>query len=187
MLTKDLEELEQCGFIRRYANYITPSNGAYFQLVDPFVLFSFRFIKNRRQNSWMEYIHSSSYNAWRGNAFEICCLNHIPEIKKALGIAGVETSEYAWRSQMSDPGAQVDLLIERKDGVINLCEMKYTDGEYEPNKEEYEKLMNRLSAFQKETGSRKAIHMTVVSANGMKRNKYAAVFQSEITGEDLFA
>ena len=186
-LTKDLEELEQCGFIRRYTNFTMPSNGAYFQLVDPFVLFCLRFAGTRRQSSWMEYIHSPSYHAWRGNAFEICCLNHIPEIKAALGIAGVETSEFAWRSQSSDPGAQIDLLIDRKDGVINLCEMKYTDDAYAPDKEEYEKLMSRLSAFQKETGSRKAIHMTLVSANGIKRNKYTAVFQNEIIGEDLFA
>ena len=187
MLTKDLEELEQCGFIRRYINFTMPSNGAYFQLVDPFVLFSLRFRKNRRQNSWMEYIHSPSYNAWRENAFEICCLNHISEIKAALGIAGVETSEFAWRSRTSDFGAQIDLLIDRKDGIINLCEMKYTDEEYEPDKEEYNKLINRLSVFLKETGTRKAIHLTLVSANGMKGNKYAAAFQSVITGEDLFA
>ena len=127
VLTENLLELEQCGFIRKYTNYTKPSNEAYFQLTDPFVLFSLRFLGPGRQNSWMEYIHSPSYNAWRGNAFEICCMNHIPEIKAVLGITGVDTMEYAWRSETSDPGAQIGLLIDRKDGVINLCEMKYTD------------------------------------------------------------
>ena len=109
-----------------------PTNGAYFQLVDPFALFNLKFLSSGRLNSWMKYIHSTAYNAWRGNAFEICCVNHVPEIKAALGVAGANTVEYAWRSEKSDPGAQIDLLIDRKDGVINLCEIKYTDSAPEP-------------------------------------------------------
>ena len=186
VLTENLQELEQCGFIRRYTNYTKPSNGAYFQLVDPFVLFSLRFLGSGKQSSWMEYIHSPSYNAWRGNAFEICCVNHVSEIKAALGISGVETMEYAWKSEKSAQGAQIDLLIDRKDGVINLCEMKFTDDAFEVDKVEYGKLMNRLSTFQKETQPRKAIHMTLVSANGFVNGKYASVFQNVITGEQLF-
>lgn len=186
VLSNNLEELEQCGFIRRYTNYTKSSNGAYFQLIDSFVLFSLKFLQSRRRNTWMEYIHSPSYNAWRGNAFEICCVNHISEIKAALGIAGVDTMEYAWRSETSDPGAQIDLLIDRKDGVINLCEMKYTDDLFEVDKSEYGRLMNRLSTFQKETHPRKAIHLTLISANGLSIGKYASVFQNVITGEQLF-
>ena len=94
--------------------------------------------------------------------------------------------EYAWRSETSDPGAQIDLLIDRKDGVINLCEMKYTDSAVEVDKNEYGKLMNRLSAFQNETQPRKAIHLTLVSVNGLSKGKYNAVFQNVITGEQLF-
>lgn len=186
VLTKDLVELEQCGFIRKYTNYALTKNDICYQLTDPFVLFSLRFLNQKDLNSWMEYIHTPSYNAWRGNAFEICCLNHIPEMKKSLGITGVDTMEYAWRSQNSDPGAQIDLLIDRKDGVINLCEMKYTDSEYEVSKDEYEKLMNRISAFQKETKCDKAIHLTLVSANGLKPGKYSSAFQNVISGEELF-
>ena len=186
VLTENLQELEQCGFIKRYTNYTKPSNEAYFQLVDPFVLFSLRFLGPRKRNSWMEYIHSPSYNAWRGNAFEICCVNHISEIKAALGIAGVETKEYAWRSETSDPGAQIDLLIDRKDGVIDLCEMKYTDCAFEMDKTEYGKLMNRLSTFKEETHPKKAIQMTLISANGITKGKYASVFQNIISAEQLF-
>jgi len=186
ILTKDLEELEQCGFIRKYTNYTKSVNGAYFQLVDPFVLFSRRFLNQSRRGSWMEYIHTPSYNAWRGNAFEICCVNHIPQIKAALGVSGVDTMEYAWKSEKSDPGAQIDLLIDRNDGIINLCEMKFTDEVYEVDKSEFGKLMNRLTAFQNETRSKKAIHMTLVSVSGLVHNKYASVFQNEISGELLF-
>ncbi|MBQ9823437.1 MAG: ATP-binding protein [Solobacterium sp.] len=187
VLTVNLEELEQCGFIRKYMNYSKPQNAAYYQLVDPFVLFSLRFLKSREHNSWMEYINSPSYNAWRGNAFEICCVNHVAEIKTALGISGVETMEYAWRSENSDPGAQIDLLIDRKDGVINLCEIKFTDSPYEVTKSEFSKLSDRLSAFQAEAHPNKAIHMTVISASGLSFGKYSSVFQSEVSGEQLFA
>lgn len=186
VLTENLQELEQCGFIRKYTNYTKPSNEAYFQLVDPFVLFALKFLDSHKRNSWMDYIHSPSYNAWRGNAFEICCINHISEIKTALGISGVETMEFTWRSELSDSGAQIDLLIDRKDGVINLCEMKYTDDAFEIDKTEYNKLLNRLSTFQKETHPKKAIHMTLISANGISRGKYNSVFQNIITGEQLF-
>ena len=94
--------------------------------------------------------------------------------------------EYAWRSETSIPGAQIDLLIDRKDDVINLCEMKYTDDVYKMDKAEYERLMNRLSTFQKETHPKKAIHMTLVSANGLSKGNYASAFQNVITGEQLF-
>ena len=186
VLTENLKELEQCGFIRKYSNYTKPVNGAFFQLIDPFVLFSLRFLQSRKIDSWLKYMHSPSYNAWRGNAFEICCVNHVPEIKASLGIAGVDTNEFAWRSEESDPGAQIDLLIDRKDGIINLCEMKYTDDAFEVDKPEYGKLMNRLSSFQKETTPKKAIHMTLISANGIAKGKYASVFQNVITCEQLF-
>ena len=186
VLTENLQELEQCGFIRKYTNYTKPVYASYYQLVDPFVLFSLKFLNLRKRNSWMEYLRSPSYNAWRGNAFEICCVNHVPEIKAALGIAGVDTMEYAWRSEASDQGAQVDLLIDRKDGVINLCEMKYTDSAYEVDKSEYVKIMNRLGTFQKETSPRKAIHLTLVSVNGLVSGKYSSIFQSVIDGEQLF-
>lgn len=185
-LTKDLDELEQCGFIRRYSDYKTVKNGACYQLTDPFVLFYLRFMEKPDNMTWMEYIHSPGYNAWRGHAFEILCINHIPQLKKALGIAGVETREYSWKSKRPEGGAQIDLLIDRKDGIIHLCEMKYTDNTYETDKAEYEKLLNRMSVFQKETMVKKAVHITIISANGVKRNKYYSVYQSEIDGDSLF-
>lgn len=187
LITKNLVELEQCGFIRKYRNYVKPTNEAFYQLIDPFVLFSLRFLEEKEHGSRMSYINTPSYNAWRGNAFEIVCLNHIPQLKTALGISGVETHEYAWASTKLDPGAQIDLLIDRKDELINLCEMKFCNEPYEITGDEYEKLQNRLFSFQKETNTCKAVHITLVSAKGVKKNKYSNIAQSIITGEDLFA
>ena len=186
VLTKDLRELEECGFIRRFSNYTKEENDALYQLIDPFTLFAVNFIESKKCTSWNEYINSPGYNSWRGNSFEIVCLNHIDQIKASLGISGVETNVYSWRSSRSEKGAQIDLIIDRKDGVINLCEMKYTNEEYALDRDEYYKIQNRLATFQKETAVNKAIHVTLVSGNGFKRNKYSEIVQNTIVGEELF-
>ena len=185
-LTKALKELEQCGFIRKYSNYTVKGREQYYQLVDPFVLFSLRFINDRNKSSWMEFINTPQYNSWKGKAFEMVLFNHVTQIKTSLGINGVESVEYSWRSETSAPGAQIDLLIDRNDGVINLCEAKYSCNEYEIKKDEYEKIKNRLAVFQNETGCRKSIHITLITVNGLKNNKYSGIAQNVISGEDLF-
>ena len=186
ILTKDLRELEECGFIRKFINFSKGENESFYQLIDPFTLFSIRFIQNKKFDSWNEYINSPGYNSWRGNSFEIVCLNHIDQIKTSLGISGIETNEFAWRSSKAEKGAHIDLIISRKDGVINLCEMKYTNEEYSLDADEYEKIQNRMVQFQKETGAKEAIHITLICGNGYKQSKYSGIVQNLILGDDLF-
>ncbi|MBR2276145.1 MAG: ATP-binding protein [Lachnospiraceae bacterium] len=186
VLTKDLRELEECGFIRKFSTLTRGEGEFFYQVIDPFTLFSIKFLENKGFDSWNTYINSPGYNSWRGNAFEIVCLNHIEQIKEALGISGIETKEFARRVDGPEKGAQVDLVISRKDGVINLCEMKYTTDEYSLDADEYEKLQNRLARFQKETGTKEAIHITMICGNGYKRNKYSGIIQNVISGDDLF-
>ena len=186
ILTKDLRELEECGFIRRFSNFSKGESESLYQLIDPFTLFSIRFIQNKKFDSWNEYINSPGFNSWRGNSFEIVCLNHIDQIKTSLGISGIETNEFAWRSTKAEKGAQIDLIISRKDGVINLCEMKYTNKEYSLDADEYEKIQNRMVQFQKETGAKEAIHITLICGNGYKQSKYSGIVQNLILGDDLF-
>ena len=186
ILTKNLRELEECGFIRKFSNFSKKEHEAFYQLTDPFTAFCIRFMQNKQFDSWRTYINSPGYNAWRGNAFESVCLNHIEQIKAALGISGIETSEFAWRSSGTENGAQIDLIISRKDGVINLCEMKYTNEAYALDADEYERLQNRVAQFQKETGMRDAIHVTLICGNGYKRNKYSGILQNVIERDALF-
>lgn len=186
ILTKDLRELEECGFIRKFINFSKGEKESFYQLIDPFTLFSIRFIQNKKFDSWNEYINSPGYNSWRGNSFEIVCLNHIDQIKTSLGISGIETNEFAWRSTKAEKGAHIDLIISRKDGVINLCEMKYTNEEYSLDADEYEKIQNRMVQFQKETGAKEAIHITLICGNGYKKSKYSGIVQNLILGDDLF-
>lgn len=185
-LTKALRELEQCGFIRKYDNLTTKTNGCFYQVTDPFVLFSLNFSKKSAVRSWQTFLKSPDYYAWRGNAFEIVCLNHIPQIKAALGISGVESAEYSWRSRKKEGGAQIDLLIDRRDDVINLCEMKCTDKEFLIDRKYQDELQNKMDAFMEEVHPRKSVHLTMVTSSGLKQNEYSEIVQNIVEPEKLF-
>ena len=185
-LTRALSELVQCGFIRKYKNAQTEKNGCFFQIIDPFVLFSQSFTEKEKIKNWSNYFQSPGYYAWAGNAFEILCLNHIDQIRDTLGISGISSSEYTWRSKAKIDGAQIDLLIDRADDVINVCEMKYTEDPFVMDAAFEKQLIHKIEVFRTETGSRKALIPTLVSANGIKRNAYANSIGRLITGEDLF-
>ena len=186
MLTKALHELEQSSFIRSYQQY--PGQGDfYYQLTDPFTLFALHFLQNRGVQSWTGFYRSPAWFHWRGISFELVCLHHISQIKSALGISGMDTREYSWQSFTPGSSAQIDLLIDRKDGMIHLCEMKFTDDPYEMTKSDYDQLQHRLSVFLRETHPTKALNLTLVSACGVKEGKYTSTVQNIITGDALFS
>ena len=144
------------------------------------------FLKDISIDSWQKFYKSASYYSWRGNAFEVVCLHHIPQIKNRLGISGITSTEYSWKSKKNKGGAQIDLLIDRKDDIINLCEAKYTDNEFVIDSEYQDELINKAEVFREETGTDKAIHITLITVKGLKRNEYSDVVQNIITGDDMF-
>lgn len=185
-LTRFLEVLEQCGFIRRFTEIGKKKKGATFQLIDNFTLFYFRFMNQNRSNDphfWSAMADSSVHSTWAGLAFERLCLQHIDGIKLALGIGGVLTNVHSWRNA----DAQIDLLIDRRDGIINICEMKYWAGPYSMTSEDDAALANKRLAFKSASKTRKAVHLTMVTSFGVKRNAYANNIQSFVTLDDLFA
>lgn len=186
-LTKTLSELEQCGFIRKYRDYTLNKQGFIYQLVDPFVLFSIYFLENETVDAWQKFCGTPGYYAWRGNAFEMLCLWHIPQIKNALGISGISSMEYSWKSKKTKDGAQIDLLIDRRDDVINLCEMKYTEDVFAIDAKYAGNLIHKVEVFRKETASTKALYLTLVSVNGLAGNEYSDTVQNVIGGDSLFA
>ena len=109
---------------------------------------------------------------------------HIPQIKRALGIEGIGVEYYAWRSK--EEGAQIDLLLERADRIINVCEMKYSLSEFAMNKDEDMKIRNRCGAFITETSTRYAVVPIMVTTYGMKTNSYSGGIYQQVTMEDLF-
>jgi hypothetical protein len=188
-LTRLLEELEQCGFIRSYGNYGKKTKEKLYQLVDYISLFHLNFIQNHKvsdESYWTNMLNTPLLNSWRGYAFEQICLDHISQIRRKLGISGILTYTLSWRGKSENGGAQVDLLIERNDNIINLCEIKYADNEYIITKTIDDNLRNKHSAFTNETKIRKTIHTTMITTYGVKHNAYWNNLQSEITMDDLF-
>ena len=190
-LSLHLADLEECGFIRKYD---PPGgvNGGLFQLTDSFTLFYMRFVKgckSRDGDYWTESVGEGEKNEWRGFAFERLCLAHVRQIKKALGISGVHTDIYSWKCSASPElrGAQVDLLLARKDGIVNLCEMKFSKGKYAIDEDEHRKIANRVAAFEEVIGSGRTIHVTLVTTHGLVHNQYWNDVHSEVTLDDLFA
>ena len=192
-LTRMLKELEWCGFIRKYNNIGKTSREAIFQLIDNYTLFYFQFIQKNHlmdEHFWTTSQNSPIYHAWSGLAFERVCLQHVPAIKKALGISGVLTNVYSWKQKADEangtPGAQIDLLIDRNDQVINHCEMKFSKAEYTITKDYDISLRQKLEAFRIGTNCRKAILLTMVTTYGLADNAYAETVQNSVVMDDLF-
>ena len=188
-LTKTIGELEQCGFIEKYLDFTKRKNCVYYRLIDPFTLFWLKYVNNNNTKDeyyWTNLLGDSRRRAWSGYAFEQLCLLHIAKIKRKLGISGISTEVFSWRSKEYSPGAQIDLLIVRKDGVINLCEMKYSQHPYTISMKYDQELQHKRMAFISETGARHAIHITMVTTYGLSDKGYRASIQSEVTLDDLF-
>ena len=190
-LTTILDNLESCGFIRRYNNYGCSERKSLFQLIDFFTLFHFRFMRDssfRNRQYWTSLQRTPRFYAWAGISFEILSACHINEIKRKLGISGVATNVYSWRGkgETSDRAVQIDLVIERADNTIDICEMKFTEQEFTITKDYDHTLRHKLATFIEETKTRKSVQLVFVTSSGLLRNMYSGRVQAEVTLDDLF-
>ena len=179
--------------MRRYRAYGKKQRDALYQLVDNFTLFHYKFLADGDKDEffWEHMTDSGLHNAWCGLAFERVCLEHVSQIKRALGISGVLTDVCSW-SCKSDAdngiyGSQIDLVIARRDHVTNLCEMKYARNDFAVTKAVDESLRHKAADFRQLTKSRDSIHVTIVTTYGLKQNAYSGMIQSVVTADDLFA
>jgi len=187
--TKILEELEESGFIRKYKYYGKIKNSVFYQLVDFYSLFYFNFLKNNSQeNYWTSNIDNPKHRSWSGYSFELVCLIHENQIKKALGIHGVQTSVSSWRSKNKiQNNAQIDLLFERRDQIITICEMKYSLNKFTIDKNYAQSLRNKIEVFREEGKTKYAIHLAMITTYGLVENEnYYDLVQNNITMESLF-
>jgi len=190
-LSEILKTLEASGFIRSYRSYGAKKKNAIYQLTDPFTLFHFRFLEtpSTDEHFWSSTLSSPAQAAWRGLAFERLCLLHLPQVRRALGVGSIHVEAYGWSFKGDETypdGVQIDLVLERADNVINICEMKYSANVYAIDKAYDSALGRKLATFAGVTGTRKAIHLTLVTANGLLRNQYSGRVQSEVVLADLF-
>jgi len=184
-LTTTLKNLEYCGFIRSYNTFGRKKYERLYQLLDAYTLFYFKYLEKNEYNDaafWTNSLNTPQHNTWAGYAFEILALQHTPEIKQALGISGIQSAVSAWKGETS----QIDLIINRKDGIINLCEIKYSGKEFVIDKNYEANLRNKLFTFKEETKTKKAVHLLMVTTYGLAKNKYSSIVQKEITTDDLF-
>ena len=187
-----LDDLINCGFIREYYGYNKKSREIMYQIIDPFTIFHFHFLtkKTYDSNFWENQINNPKINTWQGLAFERICLIHHNCIKKSLGISGVSTSIYPWKcSKDLDNGiygSQIDMVIERKDDIINLIEIKYSSAKYVITKKYMDEIYKKKSDFVNKTHTRSAVHITFITLNGIEENSYSKEVQSFIDANDLF-
>ena len=192
MFSRKLAELESCGFIREYHGFGKRSKDSIYQLMDPFILFYYHFIRGRHNDPyfWSHQINTPAVNSWAGLAFEQLCLLHVKQIKEKLGITGVLTdvSSFVCKAEpdIGIKGSQIDLIIHRADHVINLLEMKYSSIPYTITKSVYENMWKKRTDFILATQTREAVHLTFVTPYGLAWNAYAGEVQSQIIAEDLF-
>lgn len=192
VLNTVLENLEQCDFIDKMEIFGRESNMVY-RLVDFYTLFYFKFIADKHkldEQWWSHHLDDAGIRSWQGLCFELICMRHHRQIKKALGISGMATSVYTWRCSPDEkenlPGAQIDMIIERADRLIHLCEMKFSQKAYNISADYEKKLRDRMWLFDLKTKNRKPLVHTFVTTFGLGEGKHHSIVHSEVTMDDLF-
>jgi uncharacterized protein len=179
-MTEVLEELEASGFIMRTPQFGRGKKDAVYRLADEHSLFHLQWIEKHRgrsEGAWLRIRGSPAWRAWSGYSFEGVCLKHADRLREALGIGGVQTEESTWRHRPGDAedGAQIDLVIDRKDSSINLCEMKFSEAEFAIDKAYARSLANKRETFRRSTGTRKSLFTTLVTTHGLAPTRHRDV------------
>lgn len=188
--TTTLTELEQSGFIESYTPYKGVKDPLY-RLTDEYTMFYLRYVehsKPSRRGVWSKLSQTPAYKAWAGFSFETICMKHAEEIKDALRISGIRSTEGSWIGKGDESGAQVDLLIDRDDNVINLCEMKFSNAPFRIDKAYAAELSAKVRAFTSATRTRKSVFVTFITTHGLERNAYSAqLVQNDLTSDAIFS
>ncbi len=192
-LSKILKNLESCDFITRLSQYGKNTRESIFRLTDSFTLFYYKFIVQKNtldEHWWSNNLDSRSVSAWMGLGFELVCLCHHRQIKAALGISKIGTAISTWNSKPDKnkgiPGFQIDMIIERADRIIHLCEMKFCTELYDITTNYERKLLERMSLFRMATKNKKTLVNTFVTTYGVVNGKHKSIVHSEVTVTDLF-
>lgn len=189
--TKTLDELLASGFVKKYMPFQSNINMALYRLSDPFTLFFLQFMEHSRakgEGTWLKKSATQAWISWSGLAFENICLQHIKQIKEALKITVIYTEETAWKGSANDQQAQIDMLIERADRIIHVCEIKFAKASFTIDKKYAQELREKLQVFAVQPEcKRKNIFLTTITTFGVKDNEYKKeLVQNEVTMEDLF-
>jgi AAA+ ATPase superfamily predicted ATPase len=183
-----LEELTWCNFITVTNSFGKTKKDCIYRLTDEFSLFYLKFMHKKNNVNWLQLSNTTQWKSWSGYAFENICFKHLPQIKKSLGIEGVFTEFYSFKAigNKENNGTQIDLIIDRNDGIINLCEIKFYDKKFSFSKATVQVIQNKIEVFIRETKTRKTIFPTLITSFGTEKNEYTTGFiQQEISLENL--
>ncbi len=189
-LTGTLADLEQCDFILPYSQYGNVKNNTIYRIKDFYTLFFYKYVDGvdtKDPNRWTHLVSSPQVSSWQGFSFELLCLVHLDEMKRALGIDRILNDASAWRSRTPGDNTQIDLVIERADRNINLCEMKFSKELYVIDREYEKKLREKMAIFRTATDTRLSTRVTLVTTYGVLKNKHSGIVDDEIVLDDLFA
>ena len=187
-LTRILTELEECSFIKSFQPFGKEKKDLVYRLIDEYSLFYFQFHPNKKPvGSFIQMSSTAKYKTWAGFAFESLCIKHVHQIKQALGIGGIYSTESSFYSKgtTDEVGFQIDMLIDRSDNAINLCEMKFYATEYELSKKEAEKLRTRRELFRTKTQTQKYLINTLMTTFGLKANEHSASAVDKVLKMDV--
>ena len=190
-LSKQLKALISGDFIIEYESFGNSKAETFYKLVDPFCIFYLEFMKGKKrskQQNWVNIEDSPAVRTWKGYSFENVCWNHRIQIKEALRIGGVSTTESLWskRGTKESQGTQIDMIIERKDNVVNMCEMKFYSDDYEVDLDDHKSLERRKKLLRDRIPKKAVVHSTLVTTYGLARNGYYSDFVNVITMDALF-
>lgn len=188
-LTKTLTDLEESGFIEKYTAYRGTKDSIY-RLADEYSMFYIKFIERTKPASrglWMKMQRQQPYKIWSGFSFETICIKHVEQIKEALKISGIHSTHGSWVERKSKHRAQIDLLIDRDDNVINLCEMKFYAVPFTIDKKYASEISKKVEVFCAQTKTKKSVFTTFITTFGITPNQYSRqIIQNELTVDDLF-
>jgi len=192
VLTKMLTNLVESGFVRLNEVFGHIKREQTYQLSDYYTVFYFRYLKDhsgKDENLWSRTYENRSREVWEGLTFEQVCKDHLIQIKRKLGISAVSADVSSWYKQggNGEDGAQIDLLFDRKDKTINLCEIKFYSQEFEIKKDYDESLKTKVRVFREATGTNKTIQLNMITTYGIKQNKYSNSIGRVVKMDDLFA
>jgi uncharacterized protein len=191
-LTQTIEELIHSGFVTEYPPFERLKRETLYRLTDEYSLFYVKFIEKMKKEGvgiWRNFEQTPTFRTWSGYAFEGICLKHLPEIKKALGILGIfsTAASFYQKGKEGMDGCQIDLLIDRNDNVINLCEIKWSISEYIITKSYAADLRKKIALFKHYSTTKKQVFFTFMSTYGLVQNEHSGgLVDNELTLNDLF-
>jgi uncharacterized protein len=184
-----LEELEASGFIETQMQYAKNGKITHYKVIDNYSLFYVNFKKAKKFQNWTAVQNTQQWKTWSGLTFENVCFYHHKNIIKTLGISGIQTTVSSWSNRGDDEMkvAQIDMLIDRGDKAINVCEIKFNENPYIITKNYAQEMRLKMTAFNHFTKNKKTLFLTFITAGGVVQNSESnALLQSTINLDDLF-